>query len=270
MKLSVSNIAWPAECDREAFTTISGHGIGALEVAPTRIWPQWEGMTVEAAGLLFDLLRSQSLQVSSMQSILFQKQYQLFGSETDRSDMFDHLRRCADIAARLEAQHLVFGAPKNRDRGSLSEEDALEVAAEFFAKVGSYFASLGVCLGFEANPPQYSCNFASNSALAAKLVRRVNSPGFRLHLDSACMQLAGDDPAATIRENADILCHFHVSEPFLGGFESPVVPHEIIAGALREVDYCGWVALEMRASDQPLPSLDTAVQFLRNTYGDVK
>ena len=270
MKLSVSNIAWPAECDREAFATISGHGIGALEIAPTRIWPQWEGMTVEAAGLLFDLLRSQSFQVSSMQSILFQKPYQLFGSETDRSGMFDHLRRCADIAARLEAQHLVFGAPKNRDRGSLSEDDALGVAADFFAKVGSYFASLGVCLGFEANPPQYSCNFASNSAMAAKLVRRVNSPGFRLHLDSACMQLAGDDPVSTIKDNADILCHFHVSEPFLGGFDSPVVPHEIIAGALREVDYCGRVALEMRASDQPLPALDTAVQFLRKTYGDVK
>ncbi len=215
MKLAVSNIAWPAELDAAAFELLRANGIEAIEVAPTRVWPHWQGITPGSVREFRGVVESSGLRVSSLQSILYQKpELNLFGSDADRQAMEDHLRRCADLAADLGAGPMVFGAPRNRDRGPLDEARAFAIAAEFFARVSPYCAERGVCIGFEANPAEYKCNFATGSATAARLVRAVGHEGFRLHLDTACLHMAGENTAQAIREHGDIVRHFHASEVF--------------------------------------------------------
>jgi sugar phosphate isomerase/epimerase len=269
MKLAVSNIAWPTEMDAAAFEFLAANGIDGIEVAPTRVWPQWQGLHPTSVREFRRVVESNGLRISSLQSILFQKpELKLFGSDQDRQAMEEHLRRCADLAAGLGAGCMVFGAPRNRDRGSLPEARAFAIAVEFFARMGVYCAKRDVYLGFEANPVEYQCNFATDSGTAARLVRAVGSEGFRLHLDTACLHLAGEDAAQAIRGNADILRHFHASEPYLAGFSAPVAAHQQAAAALRSVHYDRWVALEMRAGDPSLPALEEAVRFIRGIYGD--
>ena len=48
----------------------------------------------------------------------------------------------------------------------------------------------------EANPPEYGADFVTRAAEAIELVKAVNHPGFRLHLDTGCMTLANDPVAA--------------------------------------------------------------------------
>jgi sugar phosphate isomerase/epimerase len=207
------------------------------------------------------------LRISSLQSILYQKpDLVLFGSPEQRAALHQHLLDCADLAAALGAEFLVFGAPKNRDRGTLSEEDAFSIALEFFAGVAPEFHSRGPVLVFEANPPDYGCNFATCSDAAASLVRQVGSPGFQLHLDTACMFMAGEDLAVSIDRHAGLLKHFHASEPHLGRFCHPRIPHRIVAEELLKSNYRGWVALEMRAADPPLAILECAVRYLHEVY----
>lgn len=260
-----SNIAWPAEADTEAFAVLRANGVGCIEVAPSRVWPQWQNIAPQSCR---KHLADAGFSISSLQAILFQKpDLRLFGSDSDRSELLDHLSMCGDLAANLGASVAVFGAPKNRDRGALADDEAFRVAAEFFARAGAEYASRGVVIGFEANPTNYGCNFATTAREAARLVRAVASPGFLLHLDTACMYLAGEDAAELIRENSDILCHFHASEPNLGTFQAPVAAHKAAADALRQTGYRGSVVLEMRPSDPPLPPLAEATAFLRETYG---
>jgi D-psicose/D-tagatose/L-ribulose 3-epimerase len=269
MKLAASNIAWPEEADAAAFEFLAKNGVEGIEVAPTRIWPHWQGIDAAEVAEFRRRLNAAGLAVSSLQAILFQKpELQLFGSGEVRQAMFEHLCLCADLAVGLGAQCLVFGGPKNRDRGALSAEEAFGIAAEFFAKVSEYYAGMGVCLGFEANPSEYGCNFATESRTAARLVRAVGSPGFRLHLDTACLQLAGEPVVEAIAENSDILRHFHASEPFLGAFADPKAEHASAARALREAHYEGWVALEMRSAEPPLPAVEEAARYVRRIYGD--
>ena len=132
---------------------------------------------------------------------------------------------------------------------------------------GAGFQKHGACLCLEANPPQYGCQFLTDSAQAAAMVRAVDSPGLRLHLDTACMYLAGEDLPAAVRSNFDLVSHFHVSEPFLASMDSPMIDHAQVAGTLRELHYSGWVSLEMREGDKPVPALERAVDFLARTYG---
>ena len=266
MKLAISNIAWPADMNSEVYDFLRGSGIDAIEVAPTRVWPLWEGITVERARQVRRRVEDAGLTICSLQSILFQKpELRLF--EPNRNQLYDHLRVCADLAVVLGADCLVFGAPRNRLRGDLSEADAFAIAVDFFAKVGAHYAQRDVCLVFEANPRVYGCDFATDSRSAARLVRVVGSPGFGLHLDTGCMRLAGEDGQSAILENRDILRHFHVSEPHLAGFSVPEVAHGQIASALNSASYDAWAALEMRAVDPSIPAIEKAVRYFRKMYG---
>lgn len=267
-RLAVSNIAWPASLDEEAFSLLRGLGISAVEIAPTRIWPDWNDATLDNAGELRDRLSRRGFTIPSMQAILFGKpDCKLFGTSSEREALKEHLDRCAALAVALGATSLVFGAPKNRDRGSLTPDQAFDSAAAFFRGASPSFAERGVYLCLEANPPQYACNFASDSHVAASLVRAVDSPGFRLHLDTACMTLAGEDLTASITAHADLLQHFHASEPDLGSFERPTIDHLGVNGHLRNIGYRGWVSLEMRPAAEPLEGLRTGVMALQSNYG---
>jgi D-psicose/D-tagatose/L-ribulose 3-epimerase len=269
VKLAVSNIAWPAAADQEALGILRESCIRGIEIAPTRLWPDWKDASLEAACDARAQCSAMGLSVAALQAILFAKpEYKLFGTTAEREGLVHHLRFCAELAGTLGARSLVFGAPKNRELNGLSADTAFEMAFECFAAVAPDYERHGVCLCLEANPPQYGCQFLTDSAQAAQMVRKVNSPGLRLHLDTACMFLAGEDLPAAVRSNFDLVSHFHVSEPFLASMDAPVVDHARIAGLLRELKFSGWVSLEMREpAAEPLPTLRRAVEFLARTYG---
>jgi D-psicose/D-tagatose/L-ribulose 3-epimerase len=268
MMLAVSNIAWSGALEEEALKTLQSLGITRLEIAPTRLWPKWGGMSLPAAHQEREQYKLRGFQIPSLQAILFEKPHcKLFGTDGERQALGEHLNSCADLASALGATSLVFGAPKNRDLNGLSSEAAVAIAQDVFAAAGSYYHFKGVVLCMEANPVQYACTFVTNSVEAAALVRLVNSPGFRLHLDTACLFLAEEDICAAIEKNFDILQHFHVSEPNLGDFASPVIDHHRVADCLRGLGYEQVVSLEMREAPATIPALRQAVRYLTSTYG---
>jgi D-psicose/D-tagatose/L-ribulose 3-epimerase len=243
-------------------------GITALEIAPTRLWPEWTGASAVAATAAARQFAQSGFSISSFQAILFGKpECRLFGSEKERQLLFDHLALCADLAAALGASRIVLGAPKNRDLCGKSETAAFHMAREFFRAAGCCFARKGLCLCLEPNPRQYGCQFVTNSSEASRLVCAVASPGFGLHLDTGCMFLAGEDPVEAVRAQAAILCHVHVSEPFL----APLTPqplYEKVFRTLDEVGYSGWVTLEMRPTPEPITTLLEAVNiFVASSAG---
>jgi sugar phosphate isomerase/epimerase len=268
VKLAVSNIAWPAAADEEALAILRRFCIGAVEIAPTRLWPDWREASRQSAEAVRARYATVGISVGALQAILFGKpQYKLFGSKAEREGLVEHLRFCAEMAGAFGARSLVFGAPKNRELNGLSQDTAFGLARDCFAAVAPDFERHGACLCLEANPSQYGCQFLTDSSQAAAMVRRVDSPGLRLHLDTACMHLAGEDLPAAVRSNFDLVSHFHVSEPFLASMDSPVIDHARVARTLRELNYSGLVSLEMREADAAVPALGRAVEFLARTYG---
>jgi sugar phosphate isomerase/epimerase len=174
----------------------------------------------------------------------------------------------AHLAAALGATRLVFGSPGNRRRGDLPVEQADEIAVGVFRALGEEAAGLGVAFCIEANPTDYGCDWLTDAVAATDFVRAVDSPGVRLHLDTACMALAGDDAAERVRRGADVLAHVHASAPALGvvGPEGPV-DHAAVAAALRAVDYRGSVSVEMLPPADDLPgALRGTADFVRKTY----
>jgi D-psicose/D-tagatose/L-ribulose 3-epimerase len=213
---------------------------------------------VEDAGLV----------VSSLQAILYGRpNATLLGDASAFRAMQDHLTKVADIAEILGASVLVFGAPRNRLRGQLSEDVAMSMARERFAMLGSILHGRPIIMGIEPVPELYGGDFLTSAVSVLDMVHSVDHANIRVHLDTGCVKLAGDAIATAIYSAGDKLCHFHAAEPNLDNFTFPVADHDAAGSALHNQDYRGWIAIEMR--ETPTASLDAverAVRWVRRTY----
>lgn len=269
MRLAFSNLAWPAELDGTVCRELPELGFAGLEVAPTRLWPDPLARDAEEVAAARRAVEATGLRIVALQSLLFQRpELQLFGDAEAREGLYDHLVGMAHLAVRLGATRLVFGSPGNRRRGDLPTERADEIAVELFGRLGAVAEQLGVCFCIEANPTAYNCDYLTDAVASTAFVRAVDSPGVRLHLDTACMALAGDDAVERVGAGADVLGHVHLSAPQLGavGPDGPV-EHDDVAAALRAVEYEGSVSVEMlQQTDDVLGAVRRTADFVRKTY----
>ncbi len=270
MKLAISNLAWPADFDDAAFVRLRVDGIAGIEIAPTRIAPWNElhaGRLAEVRGRIEDA----GLTISSLQAILYNVPgAQLLGDAGAFAVMLEHLKRVGEIAAALGAKVAVFGAPKSRLRGDTHPETAFALAAERLARLGDCAALHGLTLGVEPVPAAYGSDFLTRGAEVVDLVRTIDHPSVRVHLDTGCALVAGDSIADLIRSAGPLLVHFHASEPRLGPFAAPASEHAAAAAALTSIDYRGWVSIEMLpVRDAPLAAVAEAIAFIGMAYGAV-
>lgn len=267
MRLAVSNLAWPLEAQGAALALLARHGAAGVEVAPTRI-AAWDAITPALLQTFRASLAAEGLQTSSLQAIYYGRpQAQLLGDAAGFAAMAEHTRQVASIAAELGAGVAVFGAPRNRACGDMAPDRAFALGAERLRTLGEIVHPAGLVLGIEPVPAHYQGDFLMRAADAAAMVRAVDHPGIRLHLDSACVLLGGDQIADAIRTDAPLLAHMHMAEPDLAGFATPVADHAAASTALHAIGYDRWLAIEMREiSGRALEEIEIALAFARATY----
>lgn len=268
MKLAISNIAWdPADDD-----TVSGmlrhEGLQGIELAPTVRWAKPLEISPEEARAYREWWTSRDLQIVAMQSLLFGRpDLQLFGNEESRRDLLVYLGRIFELGTWLGARAMVFGAPKNRQRGALPAEHAIEIAIEFFDAAARRAEEYDVVLCLEPNPSDYGCDFITTTAQALELVRHVGRPGLRVQGDMGALTLAGEGPSV-LAEAAPHIGHFHISEPYLAEPGTGDADHAVAASALRQGGYQGWLSIEMRkaTNGSPTDAILRAVRLTKRAY----
>ncbi len=265
MKLAISNIAFKTHDDPEMLQVLRHCGVTGIEIAPTKVWPSWQGASMAAAAELRRTLEAQGFSVPAFQAILFgRNDLRVFDQETWPA-FEEHMRLVADLAAAMGAGVLVFGSPKNRRRGQLPMSRAIPQALKLFRRLGKICAERGVTIGLEHNPPEYGCDFVTCAADAAELTAQVDSEGFALHLDAGGMHMCGGDIAGVIRSVGPFV-HYHASEPMLDNpARARSVDHAAAAGALVEVGYGGWVSLEMKGPNSP-DDVRQALELVARAY----
>ena len=262
MNFACSNIAWTPHDDPGALSLLKEQGIAGIEVAPTRVWPEWQGATPASAERYRCRLLDSGFEVPALQAVLFGRPDASLFDPAGVPRFVSHLTRVAQLAGALGAAAVVLGAPRQRDRGALSQTEALNKASEVLYRLAEVYAAYGTCLCIEPNPRRYSCNFIVNAAEGAGLVRLVGHRGFGLHLDAAAMFLEGDELPEIWPRAGHLVRHFHISEPDLGDFRNPEVPHQRNLTFLASTGYMGWCSVEMRAQEIPL-SIAGPWQILR-------
>lgn len=247
MNLAFSNIAWPPEQDDAVAAALRAEGVTGLEIAPTTLRPDPTMLSADECRTIRRRWQERGLPIVAAQSLLFGRpDLVLFETAAARAATLDYLKQIVTVCAQLGAESLVFGSPKNRRRGDLPLAEAQSIAVDFFRELAVAATDAGTCLVLEANPPEYGADYVTHAAEALALVRAVDRPGLRLHLDTACMTLAGDD-LQSLGDCGPWLRHFHVSEPNLAAVgPAGIVDLVPFAAALRRWRYDRWVSVEMR------------------------
>ena len=271
MNLAVSSIAWTNEEEPAVAAKLQEMGVRYVELAPTKLWDDPTRASHDEIKQVVEWWSGFGIEIAAVQSMLFARpDLKLFESEANRRECLLYLKDFIGVAGALGAKRMVFGSPKNRQKGNLSTEEANEIALPFFAEIAQTAKERGVVFCLEPNAPQYNCDFITTAKEGAAFVRRVGSVGFGLHLDTACMALAGDDLSASILETGDLLEHFHISSPMLEQVEAREdVPHAEAATALRRKGYANIVSIEMRPGEAGtnVARVQKAVEFAQQTYG---
>jgi hydroxypyruvate isomerase len=94
-------------------------------------------------------------------------------------------------------------------------------------------------------------------------MREVNSPRVKLLYDIYHMQIMEGDLIATVRENIDVLGHFHTGgvpgRHEIDGTQE--IQYPAIMEALVDLNYPGYIAHEFVPQNDPLTSLRQAVDI---------
>jgi len=157
----------------------------------------------------------------------------------------DYLCELARLCSDLGGQVMVLGSPVQRNfPEDQSVESAMENAAQVLNEVVAELETQSVRIALEPLG-RAEGNFLNTATDARRLQSMIDSPLVQLHLDVKAMS---DEPTPTpkiIRDNADAMIHFHANDPNRQGPGMGDVDFVPIFEALREIDYDGWVSVEV-------------------------
>ena len=247
MKFAICNetfVDWPFD---RAFAFAAECGYTGLEIAPftisyyaydisgqqrDRIRRQAEKAGLDIIGLHWLLAKTEGFHLTTPDAAVRRK-------TTEYLEQL--IRLCADLGGHV----MVLGSPQQRNLlPGVRHEDATRNALDVLTRLVPVLERNDVVLALEPLGPQET-TFLVTAEEAGALAKQIDSPHVQLILDVKAMA-AEDVPKTTlIRRHADMLAHFHANDanrqgPGFG--ETDFVP---ILGALREVEYDGWVSVEV-------------------------
>lgn len=261
MKLSISNIAWDTSEDSFIYKMMKKYGYSGLEIAPTRIFAEkpYEKIS-EAKEWSIGLANSEGFKISSMQSIWFGRQENLFGSREERQTLLDYTKQAIDFAVAIDCHNLVFGCPKNRN---IPEGANVGVGIDFFREIAQYALNKNTVIGMEANPPIYNTNYVNDTVSAIKLIDEISSEGFLLNLDVGTM-VCNYESIDILSQNVSKINHVHISEPRLAMIKRREI-HNELAKLLRAEKYEGYVSIEIGKRDD-IENIEECMYYIEEIF----
>ena len=269
MRIAVSNIAWERPEDEAVAELLGRYALDAIDLVPGKYFADPATATELEIRAVRQWWSSRGIAITGMQALLFGTTgFNLFGPPPSRNAMLQHMGAICRVAAGLDATNLVFGSPRNRDRGQLDEVEAVVVAATFFRELGDVAARCGVCICLEPNPARYGANFMTTSAETARMVELIDHPAIRMQFDTGSLAINGEDPHAVLSDCAALIAHVHASEPDLLPLGEGGTDHGAMAAALMEFLPHKLVSIEMVATkNEPhLQSIERAIKVAVGQY----
>jgi sugar phosphate isomerase/epimerase len=247
MKLAICNETfqdWPFD---QAFAFAAECGYTGLEIAPftianhaadisaakrDEVRRQADAAGLEIIGLHWLLAKTEGLHLTSPDASVRARTAKYLG---------ELARLCADLGGHV----MVFGSPKQRDLlPGVSYPQALEYAADVFSQALAAFDETGVVVALEPLGPEET-TFMVTTAEAVELAERIGSPQVRLHLDCKAMATEAEPIPELIRRYHPLLVHFHANDANRKGPGFGELDFVPILQALGEVDYRGWLSVEV-------------------------
>jgi sugar phosphate isomerase/epimerase len=222
-------------------------GYTGLEMAPFTLAPRITEVTAARREELRRQAEHSGLTIIGLHWLLAKTQgFHLTSTDAAvRKHTGDYFAELARAAAELGGNILVLGSPLQRNLAEgISRQRGDELAADTLSHCLKTLEDTQVYLCLEPLTPS-DTNFMTTAAEGVALIRRLNHPFVKLHLDVKAMSSESIPVPDIIRANREYLHHFHANDPNLRGPGFGTVDFKPIFQALKEVNYGGWVSVEV-------------------------
>ncbi|MCO8125146.1 sugar phosphate isomerase/epimerase [Stieleria sp. TO1_6] len=247
MKYAICNETfgdWPLE---KALQLAKEAGYTGWEVAPFMLTDDLSQFTAEQRSAYRKTVEDHGLQIIGLHWLLAKTEgfHLTTLDQAVRSKTSDYLGQLAELCSDLGGDVMVLGSPGQRNfPASQTGEQAMQAAAECLRAVVPALQRFGIRIAIEPLG-RGEGNFLNTAAEGRQLVDLVGSPLVGLHLDVKAMSDEPTPIVEIIRDNADLMMHFHANDPNLKGPGMGDIDFRPIFKALDQVGYDGWVSVEV-------------------------
>jgi sugar phosphate isomerase/epimerase len=260
VKLAISNIAWSLEDDEQMYHFLKSVGFEGLEIAPTRIISENPYNKLKEAKDFKNSLKADfNLNIPSLQAICFGRSEAIFGTEEERNNIKEYIKKAIDFASVLECKNLVFGSPKNRIIGENQED----IALSFFDELGTYAYQKNTILAMEPNPDIYGTNFLNTTKDAIEFVKKTNNKGLKVNVDLGTI-IHNKEDICIVADAIELINHIHISEPFLEPIIERTIHNELYK-ILKESNYSNYISIEMK-NNNDISIVKNAIYYIKDVF----
>ena len=247
MKFAICNETFEGDSQREGLRLAKELGYTGVEVAPFTLGTYAEEISDEARRGYRAMVEDLGMEVIGLHWLLAKTSGFHLTTEDEgvRAKTADYLRRLIGLCFDLGGGVMVLGSPAQRNFvAPMTHAQASANAVDVLRRIVPDLEGAKVRLAIEPLGPQEG-NFLNHASDARAMIEATGSPWVRLHLDVKAMSSEGVPIETLIRDNADLMIHFHANDPNKLGPGMGEVDQVPIFQALHDVRYCGWVSVEV-------------------------
>lgn len=247
MKFAICNETyqdWPLE---KTFEHAREVGYTGIEFAPFTLGTDAMDVSTSLRAEIRDLLEKYQLESIGLHWLLAKTEgyYLTSPDATVREQTSEYMRELARLCRDLNGHVMVLGSPLQRNLlPNVTHEQAMDYAADVIRAALPALEDHQVTLALEPLGPAEG-DFMLTAESGIRLAQMIDSPQVRLHLDVKAMSSEEKPIPDIIKDSRDYLVHFHANDPNKRGPGMGDVDFVPIFQALQEINYDGWVSVEV-------------------------
>jgi len=272
MKFSLCNEMFEGVSMPEICSTASRLGYHGIEIAPFTLAPSADEITAEQRKEVRQAVEDHGLETVGLHWLFAGPDGLHMTTMDDKiwGRTRDYLSCLLDLCSDLGGKILVLGSPKQRSLVEGQTQDgARQRAVDLLGSVMDQAGQLGLTICLEPLSP-VETDFINTVADGMEVVRQVNHPSLKIHLDVKAMCSESSPVPEVIRSvRAEDIGHFHVNDANLYGPGMGDVDYGPIAEAVKDVGWDKWLSVEVFKYDpDPETIARKSIEYLRKFWPD--
>jgi len=271
MKFSICNEVFEGWKFNDICAAVRDAGYTGIEIAPFTTGKLAGEITREERCAMHSAAAQYGLEIVGLHWVLAQTQGFHINSpdrtvrERTKTYLIDLINLCSDLGGRV----IIFGSPKQRCIApELTRQQAWNYALETFCGIVPTLEDRGITFCLEPLAPEET-NFINTADDAAEIISAIDSPSFQLLLDVKAMSSEQTPIPQIIQKHKSIVKHFHANDANKRGPGFGNTDFTPIAAALKEINYTGWVSVEVfDFKPDPVTITTESINYLRNVFTD--
>ena len=245
-------------------------GYHGIEIAPFMLGSSAENISSELRKETRQIISDNGLETVGLHW-LFAGPKDLHITTTDKKiwgRTRDYLSCLLDLCKDLDGKVLVLGSPKQRNlQEGQSYEEARKRASELLESVLDKAQQLSLTICIEPLSP-IETDFINTVAQGMEIVRQINHPNLKIHLDVKAMYSQAEPVPDIIRSvRVEDIGHFHVNDPNLYGPGMGNLDYAPIAQAIHDIGWNKWLSVEVFKYDPgPETIARKSIDYLRSYF----